>query len=73
MDNQQRHDDAIATQVVEGDSKEEDGYGPWMVVSRRKTGPKRTMTENVNPTRTNQASSPSLVWPTKYAKEEQVG
>lgn len=49
------------------DTSEEDGYGPWMVVNRKKTGPRRM--KPVDPVTTGGSSS-SLVSPTKTIIEK---
>ena len=76
-DGQQRQGNNVAVREVEAGSKEEDGYGPWMMVIRRKPGPKRAKSEG--PTNANQAGSSSLVAgslglvrPTKILREKQV-
>lgn len=45
------------------DSTDEDGYGPWMVVKRKKTSPKQT--KSVEPTLVGGFGSPSSVNPTR--------
>lgn len=45
------------------DTSEEDGYGPWMVVSRKKTGPRQTT--SVDLVTIGGSSSVCLVSPTK--------
>ncbi|KAK9999219.1 hypothetical protein SO802_018822 [Lithocarpus litseifolius] len=45
------------------ESTEEDGYGPWMVVKRKKTSPKQM--KSVEPTLVRRSGSPSLVSPTR--------
>ena len=53
----------MATQEMEAKGKDEDGYGPWMVVSRRKIRPRRMKLED--PTKSNQFGPSSLVRPNR--------
>lgn len=67
----------VAVREVEAGSKEEDGYGPWMMVIRRKPGPKHAKSEgpmNANPAGSSSldAGSLGLVRPTKILREKQV-
>ena len=58
----------MATQEVEAKGKDEDGYGPWMVVSRSKIRPRRTKPED--PTKSNQYGPSSLVRPNRLMMEK---
>lgn len=81
-DGQQRQENygavcEVVVSEVEAENKEEDGYGPWMMVGWRKPGPKHA--KSGSPSNANQVGSSSLVVgshslvrATKFMREKEV-